>query len=88
MGMITVRDVDDSLLRALEQRATAAGRSVEEEVRDILARTVQPATPVGKEDFWERADRLRASFANRVVTDSAELLREVRDERTAHLGEP
>jgi len=87
MGMITVRDVDDSLLRALEQRATAAGRSVEEEVRDILARTVQPATPVGKEDFWERAARMRASFGDRVFPDSGEIVSQMRQERSDQVGE-
>ncbi|HEY0833971.1 MAG TPA: hypothetical protein VGE72_08710 [Azospirillum sp.] len=88
MGMITVRNVDDSLLQALEQRATAAGRSLEDEVRNILARTVQPASPLTPEEFWERADRLRASFGNRVVSDSGEIVSQMRQERSDQVGEP
>ncbi|TWA68365.1 hypothetical protein FBZ84_10410 [Azospirillum baldaniorum] len=55
MGMITVRDIDDSVLKALTDRASAAGRSLEEEVRETLAQSVRRS----HEDFWDRADRLR-----------------------------
>lgn len=83
MGMITVRGIDDSVLRALHDRATAAGRSVEEEVREILAQTVTPP----HQDFWECADRLRASFGNQVVSDSGAIASEMRAERFSQIGE-
>lgn len=37
MGMITVRNVDESVKRALRERAARHGRSMEAEVRSILA---------------------------------------------------
>ncbi|KAA0683037.1 FitA-like ribbon-helix-helix domain-containing protein [Roseomonas genomospecies 6] len=84
MGMITVRDIDDTVLKALTDRASAAGRSLEEEVRETLARSVRGS----HEDFWERADRLRASFGGRVVSDSGVMSAEMREERSQRIGEP
>ncbi|MFO1106064.1 MAG: plasmid stabilization protein [Amaricoccus sp.] len=43
MGNLTIRDVDDALLRALRLRAAGHGRSVDEEVREILRAVVGPA---------------------------------------------
>lgn len=40
MGMITVRNVDDSVKRALRERAARHGRSMEAEVRSILVDAV------------------------------------------------
>ncbi|UKJ74066.1 FitA-like ribbon-helix-helix domain-containing protein [Azospirillum brasilense] len=83
MGMITVRDIDDSVLKALTDRASAAGRSLEEEVRETLAQSVRRS----HEDFWERMRARRAAYGGRVFSDSADILREMRDERSERLGE-
>lgn len=40
MATIIVRNLDDQVQRALKQRAAAHGRSMEAEVREILAATV------------------------------------------------
>jgi len=92
MGMITVRDIDDSVLRALNERASAAGRSLEDEVRETLAQSVnpqqQPSASRKHREFWEQADRLRASFGDRVVSDSGEIASEMREERSRQIGEP
>lgn len=40
MAQLTVRKLDESLVRALRMRAAAAGRSTEAEVREILAEAV------------------------------------------------
>lgn len=84
MGDITIRGIDDAVLRELEQRASAAGRSLEEEARGVLERTVGTR----HQDFWEQADRLRASFGGRVVSDSGEIARDMREERSNRIGEP
>lgn len=84
MGNITIRNIDDSLLQALEERASAAGRSLEEEARQILRQAAKP----GEADVWERMRMFRASLGNRSFPDSADVLRDIRDERTAQLGEP
>lgn len=38
MGQLLLRNVDDSLIDTLKRRAAAAGRSMEAEARDALAR--------------------------------------------------
>ena len=43
MASITIRDLDDGLKRRLRVRAAENGRSMEEEARDILRRTVGAA---------------------------------------------
>ena len=48
MASITVRNLDDSLKRRLRIRAAENGRSMEQEVRDILRSALnEGATPVG-----------------------------------------
>ena len=84
MGNITIRNIDDSLLQALEERASAAGRSLEDEARQILRQAAKPEDA----GVWERMRTFRSSLRNRSFPDSAEVLREIRDERTAQLGEP
>jgi len=88
LGNITIRDIDDSLMQALEERASAAGRSLEEEARRILAETVHPEKTLSWEEFWRRAEEIRESFQGRTLSDSTELLHEIREERLRHLGEP
>lgn len=82
MGMITVRDIDESVLRALNERASAAGRLLEEEIRE----TLQQSVSAQRQDFWERMRQRRAGYGDRVFSDSAEILREMRDERSEQLG--
>ena len=40
MAAITIRSLDDSLKEGLRQRAAANGRSMEDEVREILRTTL------------------------------------------------
>ena len=47
MASITIRNLDDGLKRRLRVRAAENGRSMEEEARDILRRTVGE-TPLPK----------------------------------------
>ncbi len=56
MGQLLVRDIDDWIIRALERRAAAHGRSVEAEHRAILEAALAP----DQESFFDRAARLRA----------------------------
>ena len=41
MGQLLLRNVDDSLIETLKRRAASAGRSMEAEARDALARGTQ-----------------------------------------------
>ena len=76
MSQLTVRNVPEEVVKALRVRAAQSGRSAEAEHRLILAR----ALGFDASDFWERADTFRKQ-ARRQRTDSAALVREMRDER-------
>jgi plasmid stability protein len=76
MAQLIVRKVADELARSLKIRAAQHGRSAEAEHRLILEQALGGETT----DFWARADKLRrASIRQR--SDSAALLREMRDSR-------
>ena len=45
MAQLTVRRVDDALVRALKLRAASHGRSAEAEARDILRLALLPEVP-------------------------------------------
>lgn len=76
---INVRGIDDQLHDALRRRAARTGRSVEAEVRTILAETCLPKSATD----WAAGLRARARVrtAGKTQTDSAALIREARDGR-------
>jgi antitoxin FitA len=76
MAQLLVRDVPDEIASALKKRAAKNGRSAEAEHRAILEASLKPAG----EDFWEGAAKLREETRGRKLTDSTELLRQIRDE--------
>lgn len=84
MGDITIRNLDESLIQALEQRASSAGRSLEEEVLRILSETVQSP----QDAFWERMRQRRASYGDKVFSDSGAISSEMRAERSGLGGDP
>jgi plasmid stability protein len=69
MAQLTVRNVDDQIVRALERRAVAHGRSAEAEHREILRQTLLE----GEEEFAVLARRLRERL--RSTVDSSEVIR-------------
>lgn len=75
MAQLTVRNIDNELVRKLKMRAAQHNRSAEAEHRAILEAALRPAPP----DFWGRAKALRAATAGRDATDSTALIREDRD---------
>ena len=77
MGQLTIRKVDDELIRRLKIRAAEHGRSAEAEVRAILEEALRPGQ---WEEFWSVADRLRARTPQ-PQSDSTEIIRRMRDER-------
>lgn len=74
MAQLLVRDVAPDIVDGLKKRARVHGRSAEAEHRALLEREYG-----GDHDFWAEAARLRAETKGRVMTDSAELIRESRD---------
>jgi plasmid stability protein len=79
MAQLTVRKVDDRVVRALKQRAASHGRSAEAEHREIL-RGVLLKESASREPFAERAARLRARLRSSV--DSTSLIRADRERDT------
>ena len=76
MPTLTVRNVDEIVIRQLKSRAKNAGRSLEAEVRLILEETSRrPST----DQLTAMADRIAAMTPTTPQTDSATILREIRD---------
>jgi antitoxin FitA len=77
-GSLSVRNLDDALIRSLQRRAARHGRSAETEVREILRQVLTQETEAGFDDL---AAELRALTAGHAHTSAETLLRESRDER-------
>jgi antitoxin FitA len=76
MSELTVRNVSAELVRSLERRAAANGRSAEAEHREIL----RAALVEGGKHFASRAKALRRRL--RSTVDSSEFIRADRDRDT------
>lgn len=81
MGHIVIRDLDDSVIARLEERAQASGATLEDVVRDILSEAARPS----RDDAIARADqirqRIRARAGGDVPLDATAMIREDRDSR-------
>lgn len=75
MAQLLVRDLDDAVVERLRERARQNNRSLEAELRSILQRAAGVITP----EALAEVERVRAMFAGRSFSDSAELIREDRD---------
>ncbi|EKV31698.1 hypothetical protein C882_3448 [Caenispirillum salinarum AK4] len=79
MPSMTVRDLPEDVLRRLDQRAAAAGRSREKEVRAILTESVST------DEAWDRFDAaaamIRRKLDQRVLSSSVDDLADARRER-------
>ena len=73
MADLTVRNVNEAVVDALERRAAAHGRSVQAEHREVLREALQG----GNQDFAARARALRQRLRSSV--DSAEAIQAPRD---------
>lgn len=81
MAQLTVRKVDEALVRRLKMRAASNNRSAEAEHRAILEQALKP----GSEDFWKQAAKLRKKLTGRYAGDSTQIVREERDRRSGGL---
>ena len=82
MGAITIRRLDDEVVARLKLRAKAAGRSMEEEARQILTNAAGAPHRLSGQDAVEHFRKLRARINGGVplAVSSLEILREIRDE--------
>ncbi len=78
MANLTIRNVEDEIVDALKAKAKAHNRSLEAEIRQILADQVRRPWRGGAE-LRALAEKIAAMTPNVPQTDSVELLREDRD---------
>lgn len=76
MGNLTIRNLDDSVIKALKAQAKTNQRSLEAEVRYMLTQVAERRINIA--DFRERTQQI-ANTTDKVQTDSVKLLREDRD---------
>lgn len=77
MATLTIRNVDDSIVERLKEKAAKGGRSLEAELREVLKQAAKRKT---REELLAAADRIAAMTPKGVKqTDSAELIREDRE---------
>lgn len=76
MANLTIRNVDDEVVAKLKARADSNNRSLEAEVRVILAQMAETPTP---QQLREIAERIAAMTLDVPQTDSTALIREDRD---------
>lgn len=70
-----IRDLDETTMRSLKQRAEANARSLQAEIRDTLRRSVK----MSREEFLERSDRWVSETADREMLDVVAIIRRHRD---------
>ena len=87
MADLLVQDLDPAIHDLLRRRAEAAGRSLQLEVKSILEGAARAADPgllavdrsAREEAARQQADLIRASFGDRICSDSAKIIRQMRD---------
>ena len=79
MATINVRQLNDDVVRRLKRRAAGNDRSLEGEVRHILACAVEDDMAAKRASFRALAARLRRGTEGRAQTPSEVLIREDRD---------
>jgi antitoxin FitA len=78
MATLTIRNVDEAHVERLRQRAVRNNRSLEAELRQLIAETVERPTT---EELLALVDKIAAMTPDVPQTDSVELLRQTREER-------
>ena len=78
MAQVVVREIDDDTFAALKSRARRHGRSLEAEIRVVLA---EAARHDDRKKIWAAIDRFHARLkrSGRPFADSARLIRKDRE---------
>ena len=77
MGQILVRNLDDDIIEAIKLKAELSGRSLEQELREILKR----AAPLTPEQRIALSRKIRSMQAGPASLDSTTIIRATRDDR-------
>ncbi len=81
MANIILRNLDDALKEKLRRKAAHNGRSMSEELREIVREALSRRGPKHIAELKKLAAEIRALSAGRPQTPSEILVRETRDER-------
>lgn len=80
MGQVLIRNLDDALLTDYRRAAETHGRSLEAELREVLAQA-RPRARMSKDELIALSRRLRAMTpATAVAIDSTDIIRQMRNE--------
>ncbi|MCU0568196.1 MAG: hypothetical protein MUF49_16560 [Oculatellaceae cyanobacterium Prado106] len=79
MTQLIINNIDATILEQLNARAANHQRSLEDELKAILQEVIDAEQVSKMAAFIEQAAQMRQSLADRVHTDSTELVREDRD---------
>ena len=77
MATVTIRNLDDRIVRKLKARAKTNHRSLEAELRELLSSAVRRQERMRR--VLAKTDRITAMTPKVPQTDSASLIREDRD---------
>ena len=86
MATLTVRNLEDDLVRRLRIRAAEHGRSAEAEHREILRLALLGEDRLNRRDAIAQAAEFRKRTAGRGSVSALELLRESRESRMRALS--
>ena len=86
MATLTVRNLDDTLVRQLRVRAAEHGRSAEAEHREILRMALAGGRAGGRQEDADRLAAFRQRTAGRGGLSASDLLAEARAERLRSLA--
>jgi plasmid stability protein len=75
MAQVIVRRLNESVVATLKSRARRRGRSLEQELRDIVTAAAEPS----RDEVLAAVDRVRAMTPRRLRSSSAKLIRAERD---------
>jgi antitoxin FitA len=81
MAQVTVRNLEDDVIARLTQRAKGRGRSLEQEVREIINAAATPT----HEEILKEMHRLRTTTPPGPPIDVVALIREGREERDSRV---
>jgi plasmid stability protein len=77
MGQVLIRNVDDKIIKSLKLKAELKGRSLEQELRDILKREAGPTV----EERLALIDRVAAMQKKPTKMLSEDVIRKIRNRR-------
>ncbi len=77
MAQVIIEDLDDQVIENLRQKAHLHGRSLEQEMKEILAQAARPTT----NELLALADEIRSMTPQRSHPFAEDLIREDRDRR-------